>query len=151
MIPFFDITTIEPVFGFEVEGEPVPPPIPVRVSDIFGMIPFPDTFYHDEIQIERKTIVDVDGSDVLGWLAPGPVEPANVQTHDVERIDPGSGALAIVTRHIVRTPTNRALMPDDHILYRDNSGVDHVLNVVAPSIPVGNNDVAYLTECVEVV
>lgn len=115
------------------------------------MIPFSRFRYPDDIRIQRVRWEEVQGTPVARYdTTIEPVEKASVQSKTVERTDP-QGRITIATIHTVRTPTNRNLHAQDHILWTDESGEVRTLTAEAGSVPKGIGDVQYLTQCVETV
>jgi hypothetical protein len=115
------------------------------------MIPFSPTMYPDEIRIHRSAIVDQQGHDVTAYPGePEAPELADVWSQEINRLDARSERLTVTTAHYVTTPQNRSLKPDDHIIYVDASGAEHVLTVTGESEPIGTGDVSFITECIEV-
>lgn len=116
------------------------------------MIPFPDIFYPDRIQIQRNIPRKSQGSSIRDY--PNPPEPeikASVQSKSISAADPNTGRTTTKTIHTVRTETNQAINTFDKLVWTDHNGITKHLIAEGPSTPKGIGDVQYLTECVETI
>lgn len=116
----------------------------------FIMIPFPESFYPDDIQIQRVSWVKKGGNNLPDYPTPPEApEKGSVQSRDVKRADPATGRVTVQTVHSVRTPTNRGLKAMDRIIWTDKSLQVHTLVVEGPATPKGIGDIQYKADCTE--
>lgn len=115
-----------------------------------NMLPFDDLMYSDSIQIIRVRRAKGGGFEQKHFDAPPePPEPALVTSRQVERTDARTGRTGVMTIWSVRTPVNRQIMADDMLLFIDASGDPRRLVAEGASVPRGDGDIDYLTECTE--
>lgn len=116
----------------------------------FTMIPFPASFYPDDIRIQRVVWVKKQGQNVATYPdEPEPTEKASVQSKDVRSVNPETGRVTVRTIHTVRTNDNRNLVSMDRIIWTDKSSTVHTLVCQGPSTAKGIGDIQYKTDCVE--
>jgi hypothetical protein len=145
-----DITALEPVFGGEDSGDIIEPGIMTPTIPWLKMIPFPATFYPDDIQIQRAVWIKKGGNNIPDYPnPPEPWEKGSVQSKDVNRADPATGRLTVQTMHSVRVPTDRNLKSMDRIIWLDKFSRLHTLVVEGPATPKGIGDIQIKVMCTE--
>jgi hypothetical protein len=143
-----DITSLDIVFSEDADTIIVGPTLPRRAP--ISMIPFPASFYPDDIQIQRVSWIKKGGNNIADYPnPPGEPEFASVQSRDVTRADPDTGRITVQTVHSVRTSVNRGLKTMDRIIWTDKSSQVHILVVEGPATPKGIGDIQYKVTCLE--
>lgn len=116
----------------------------------FMMIPFPPSFYPDDIQIQRVVWGKKGGNNLPTYPNPPEApEKASVQSRSVNRTDPDTGRVTVQTVHSVRTSTNRGIVAMDRIIWTDKSNQVHTLVAQGPATPKGIGDIQYKIDCLE--
>jgi hypothetical protein len=114
------------------------------------MVPFDDLMWMDTVQIVRVRRSMVGGYEQKDYDSqPEPPEAANVSSRSVDRDDAKAGRVVVQTVWDVSTPVNRQIKSDDMFLFIDGSGDLRRLVAEGPSVPRGDGDIYYLTECTE--